>query len=516
MPSYLLIENPGVCPTEGFILFGATSKHYRDETNPFTIGQFGSGNKHAAGVLLRNGLAPIVFCGTEKLEFFTKAGKMRAVDGDSSYERICVKHGGRSNETGASVTFTDETSQTTNYGYMDWDSVAMGLREYVSNAIDAAIAVNESKWAEEGHGGLKYPWDGVKVEIVDENRVRAKSGHTRVFVPLTNERLGEGQAVILNFYNALGKWFLHFSEPWMIQKSILPKKNRNMGEKATAVIYRRGVRVREIQGYENEALFDYNLNNLRMDESRNVDDYVCRCEAAKEMSKAGVEQLAILFRSFMASGDDRWEWGFGQYELRPTWGETPEQVAAKTAAWGMALEQLGENAVLTPKDTPTDTLRHKGYRPVEAPEAFVRAAAAYGVRTPDKVLSEDERNGREIVDATPSAINAVNWVWARIIRAGMDGGKECPPVKCFRSVMNAGSIRMGFYREGVVYLSLDFADGASVELRQTALEEVAHFVTGVTDSSRDFQDFAFKLATRLEMVAAGEIPSLGYTSPGLV
>ena len=73
---------------------------------------------------------------------------------------------------------------------------------------------------------------------------------------------------------------------------------------------------------------------------------------------------------------------------------------------------------------------------------------------------------------------------------------------------------MGFYREGVVYLSLDFADGASVELRQTALEEVAHFVTGATDSSRDFQDFAFKLATRLEMVAAGEIPSLGYTRPG--
>ena len=50
MATYMKIENPGVCPTEGFILLGATSKRLADNDSPYTIGQFGSGNKHAVNV----------------------------------------------------------------------------------------------------------------------------------------------------------------------------------------------------------------------------------------------------------------------------------------------------------------------------------------------------------------------------------------------------------------------------------------------------------------------------------
>ena len=496
MLPFLMIENPGVCGFEGFILLGNTSHH--DESNPFVIGQFGSGSKHATGVLLRNGLSPIVFCGNHKLEFFTKAGTMQAVKKDTDYARICVKHGGK-DEKGASVTFTEETSQTVNYGYKDWDSVAMGLREYVSNALDAAIAMNEDKWASEDHGGLKTPWDGVKVEIVDENRVRAKASHTRVFIPLTNERLGEGQAVILNFYNALGKWFLHFGEPDLLLTgmTILPKRNRNLGEKLTAVIYRCGVRVREVGSdwSENqESLFDYNLNDLKVDESRNVSDSTCRDAAATEMAKADAGVLSVLFRSFRDE-TAKWEWGFGSYELRG-YSDTTKQLQVKEQAWSLALSSLGENSILATKDTPRDLLENKGYQVVEAPDAFVRAATAYGVLTPERVLNEDERSGRELVEPTPDAVAAVNWVWDLLEFAGMTGGKEKPLVKCFRSQMDGGSIRMGFYRDGIVYISEDYASGSGVELRQIALEEVAHYVTGSTDCSRDFQDFAFKFAVR--------------------
>jgi hypothetical protein len=421
---------------------------------------------------------------------------MKAVKREADYDQIYVKHGGK-DANGVQVSKTDATSQTADYGYMDWDSVAMGLREYVSNALDAAVLVNEDEWALSDHGGLRTPWDGVRIEIVDENRVRAKAGHTRVFVPLTNEKLGEGQAVVLNFYNTLGKWFLHFSEPSVITDgvSILPKRGRNIGEANTAVIYRRGVRVREIDSYESESIFDYNLNDLRMDESRNVDDYVCRCAAAKEMAKASSGVLAVMFRSFV-SAETRWEWGFSSCELRPGYYDSDEQARAKEEAWGLALAGLGSNAVLITADTPKDVLISKGYVPVEAPEAFVRAGAAYGILTAEKVLNEDERSGREIVRATMDAVRAVDWVWDRIILVGMSGGKEKPPVKCFRSQMDGGSIKMGFYRDGVVYISEDYASGAGVELRQIALEEVAHYITGSTDNSRDFQDFAFKFATR--------------------
>ena len=51
--SYLVIQNPGVAPIEGFTLLGVSTT--RDCGVEGTIGQFGSGNKHAINVLLRAG-----------------------------------------------------------------------------------------------------------------------------------------------------------------------------------------------------------------------------------------------------------------------------------------------------------------------------------------------------------------------------------------------------------------------------------------------------------------------------
>jgi hypothetical protein len=77
--------------------------------------------------------------------------------------------------------------------------------------------------------------------------------------------------------------------------------------------------------------------------------------------------------------------------------------------------------------------------------------------------------------------------------------KECPPIKCFRSMMDGGVVCQGFYRDGVLYVNENLAGGQSVELRQTVLEEAAHFITGSKDETRDFQDWAFMFATRLAM-----------------
>ena len=311
MATYLKIENPGVCPTEGFILLGATSKRLADNDSPYTIGQFGSGNKHAVNVLLRAKVYPIVFCGNHRLEYGTKPGKMKALEGDAAYNRVIVKHGG-TDEDGASVTYTEELSQTDEYGILDWSHLGMAFREFVSNAIDAAIAVNR-----QANGNAKWPWQGVTVELVPEEKVRAKRGWTRVFVPADNEE-------VIRFFANLGKWFLHFSEPEAITQAILRKTSRNLDPACrTAVIYRRGVKVREIDPYAAESIYDYNLNDLRVDESRNVDDYQCRNAAARAMAKASPEILATWMSSFRDG--IYWEHQFGGYELRPQWGEIPRK-----------------------------------------------------------------------------------------------------------------------------------------------------------------------------------------------
>ncbi len=486
MPTYLKIENPGVCPVEGFILLGATSKRLADNDSPYTIGQFGSGGKLAVNVLLRAKLYPVIFCGNHRLEYGTKPGKMKALEGQTDYNRVIVKHGG-TDEAGASVTFTEELSQTDEYGVLDWNCMGMAFREFVSNAIDAAIAVNR-----QANGKTKWPWDGVKVELVPEEKVRAKKGFTRVFVPADNEE-------VVRFFANLGKWFLHFSEPEAITQAIVTKKARNLDADChTAVIYRRGVRVREIDQYSSESLFDYNLNDLRVDESRNVDDYQCRNAATKAMAKASPEVLAHWMKSFREN-TLYWEHQFGGYELKPQWGETAEEIAARKANWNKALELVGDSVVLAAKDGPVQSLARKGYDALEVPETVVRAAEEYGCPTPSKILSADELDGRESFDPTPDAVAALDWVWERINQAGMDDGKAKPEIRCFRKVMNGGTVVLGFLRDGIVYVNEDLATGASVELRQTVLEEVAHYLTESKDCTRDLQDWAFKLAVRVAM-----------------
>ena len=119
--------------------------------------------------------------------------------------------------------------------------------------------------------------------------------------------------------------------------------------------------------------------------------------------------------------------------------------------------------------------------------------------TPSTILSADELDGRESFAPTADAVTALDWVWERIVLAGMDDGKAKPPIRCFRKVMNAGTVVRGFLRDGVVYINEDLATGASVELRQVVLEEAAHYLTGSKDETRDLQDWAFKCAVRVGM-----------------
>ncbi len=170
MPAYLKIENIGVCPPEGFTVLGVSLADTSD--NQGVIGQFGSGNKHGVAVCLRNSLAPVVFCGSLRLDFFTKPQTVADSKASKDFARVCVKYGGTDPGTGTSRSATEDLGFVLDYGKQDWNEVALALREFVSNAIDRSIRE---------HGD----WRSVTIEIVDETRVRAKRDHTRVFLPLS-------------------------------------------------------------------------------------------------------------------------------------------------------------------------------------------------------------------------------------------------------------------------------------------------------------------------------------------
>jgi len=191
--------------------------------------------------------------------------------------------------------------------------------------------------------------------------------------------------------------------------------------------------------------------------------------------------------------------------LQPTYRDS-EADEQRQKNWQEAfIGVAGSDAVLTQEGS-ADQLKRKGYNPVKAPEGLVNAASRYGLQTPASVLSTDELSGREITEASPDAQAAVDMVWELLQQVRLTNGKEKPPVKCFSSILDGGTMLNGYYRQGEVFINADISGSASVvagrdalsnRLLKVALEEVVHFVTEATDNSRDFQDFLLELTVKL-------------------
>jgi hypothetical protein len=505
---YLKIENPGVAPEEAFTLFGATSK--RHCTHPLMIGTFGSGNKHSTCVLLRKHINPTIFCGLLRLSFSTKPVEFKGVGGKVSNQRqVVVKFGGKDAE-GVNRSREQELSVTLDYGTSDWHEMALALREYVSNALDAcfelAAGALEDNCTETALiAQVKSAVSQVKVALVDERQVRAKDGFTRVFVPVTPE--------VQEWYNEHHKWFLHFSEPESVVRRILPKANRNRplsdgSVPQRAVIYRRGVRVREFTASKLPSLFDYNMD-LRLNESRTVDDWNIKYECGKTLAAADKNTLAEVFKA-TAQGAEYWELNLDAYGLAPGYDDDQTAILARRATWEAALElACGDDAVLvnTEAETTAAILEKKGHEPIKVKEGWIEAAKKLGVaKTDDKVVSEDDKKGRRFGPATVPVQEALDFVWGALLSLGLTQNKGKPPCGCFFEPINAGGRAAGLYKDGTVWVHEEHAGGHSTWMLVCVIEEVSHHITGATDYSRDFQTFLVQTIAALLPLAKDKLP----------
>ncbi len=479
MALFLKIENAGVAPFEGFTLFGATSK--RHSNNPLVIGTFGSGSKMAVGTLLRSYINPQVFCGLTKLEFFTKPVTVSSTSGSVEHSQVCVRFSGKLPD-GRAVNRTEDLSFVLDYGTADWNNIGLALREFVSNAIDGQIDTTGD-------------FAGVKMEIVSESQVRAKEGVTRVFIPVTPE--------VQKFFAERGKWFLHFSEPDVVRNghAVLPKADRNRTDSKRAVIYRRGVYVRDFMASNKASLFDYNLD-VQLNEARTFNDWEAKRAAAMALRDSDRKILATALKS-LAAGDDVWEATFDEYGLLPSSWEVEEEdkKAKRQAEWQAAALVVGEDAVICDgsHQSVADLVDKKGYRAVPVKnKAWVDAAKAFGLKTDDVVLTTDDREGRTYSDATDDVQKALDVVWAALEGMDLVSGKEKPGAGCFYQPLTGGSQTWGLYlpNKKTCYIHTDIATGWSEKLVWVMVEEVCHHISGATDFSRDFQTLLVRVIGR--------------------
>lgn len=514
---FLMIENPGVAPEQAFTVLGASTK--RGTSNSSIIGKFGTGNKQAIGVCLRNGFSPIVYAGLLRMEFQTRKEKINDGIKTTEFNRVMVKFAGK-DETGANRSSCEDLGYVLEHGSTDWVDIDLALREFISNSLDRAIEqglhnhlqqfmmkmeqqnpgfINNSR----DHGSNEYDmvqeeiknyhkiqskdYKDVIIKVVDESKVRAKAGYTRVFMSLTTE--------VYNFFTNLDKWFLHFKNPELLDQVMIPSANRGI-QGNNVVIYRRGVRVREIltSSRSKIPLFDYNLENLQLDEARKADELNCAYYASSALKKASVKNLRLVFEA-MINGVSIWETSFTSNWL-------PDSDKEKKN-WADAWDQVAGAKCLISTPEGCEMAKRKGYNVISVSGDFYNLCVEMGLPTPSKVLSSDELSGREIIEATQPAIYAVDYVWDKLVSNKMTNGKDKPKVKMFTKIMSGCSQTLGYQSGDTIYLNRDIVpvsgNSFNPQLMATILEELSHYITGATDNSRDFQDYILNLAIHLMM-----------------
>lgn len=462
---YWKIENPGVADFNALTLFGGTTK--RESEDSRIIGTFGSGSKQAVCLLIRNGIFPVIFAGKLKMEYKTKGIRINQVN----HQQLFVQLKGKENDQ--TVNREEDLKCTLAFGSQDWNDINMALREYVSNSIDALYESSND-------------YHDLKIEMVDENQVRAKEGTTRVFIPATEE--------INKYFVNIGDYFLHLGEEKYLNSEVINKDERKE-KTVSAKLYRRGVLVRSVKAIENTpALFDYNLNNLKLDDSRNFSEYGALSEIARCLSRSKEDVLVVYFKSFL-SGINYLEHNLDSYYLSSCYGfESNHREENWQNAWKKVFGSLGIACVT---DNNAAMVNAKGYKAVKMPQRVVDVCKKFGIKTDVDVLNDFEKNDLYLEDPTDDIVKIGDCIWQYLENKGRTEKKCKPKYKCFVKGMDCSSIVWGFYRDNIVAINKDIANGINVNLISTVLEEIIHHITGSFDCTRDFQTAAFDVAAGL-------------------
>lgn len=395
------------------------------------IGQFGSGAKHAILCALRERLQLQIFCGKTKIIPQTQP---QVIHG-TMQERVCFRIDSK----------LEQSSMTLDFGSLDWkEGVPMLLREFISNALDSANG------------------DWYEIIIDYAEKPRAKAGWTQIFVELTDS--------VRQYVLDLSNRFLHVEGKQSQQ--LLPQ------EPGPCKFYRKGVLVHTV---EVKSLYSYNCGDeLPIDESRNLDSHRVRVYAAKIISR-NESAIRHVLRLLSQGQDDFYEADFSYYAL------TDAAVASAFYA------EFGDNAVVANNPVTASHCRAKGLECVVIQkEGWNQAIRGGGVRSGVDLLSRAESEGLQFFDASDELLDNAFAIWAILEKGGFVGSKEFPEIlRQFQSPLNGGVQLCGYCdrADNGVYIHSN-----CVGNWKTILEELSHYITEAGDASRDFQDFAFRVA----------------------
>jgi hypothetical protein len=432
---YLKIANPGVCDWESLLVLGVSGSRGNSEK----IGKFGSGNIHFLLTMLRHDIQPIIYVGNLKIELTHKLVEITG----KQFRQAVANISGKTPD-GRQIKRTQDLSYTLEFGELDFRDVNRGLIEVCSNALDGSVESGNT------HNDII---------ISVEQTPRAKAGYTQVYIPYTDE--------VRKFYNNIGEYFLHFSDSGS-KVEILPKK-----EPGPCKVYCKGVFVRNIG---QNSVFDYNCNDLQINESRQSDEWEVRMAIANTLIKHP-KNLAQVIRE-TATNPELVESTISQYSF--CYGKDKVAEAYKLA--------FGDETILCDANT-MGFVANKGYIPAQLSENFAAVLRTVErIKKDSDVLNKAETSGFEVKAPTKEMMNVLDSTWSFFECLGMTNGKLKPKLQGMTKLMNpGGSILFGQYCPTNETVFINDSVGGE-QLRNTMVHEVGHHISGAGDNTPAFTD----------------------------
>lgn len=440
--SFLLIENRTKTKPSINLLstLGASDSRDRYES----IGMFGTGTLNAIAILVRENLheGTKICLGNDVYTIVPKIEETQSARGNvNEIVRIFLKK-----QNGGLI----DLNITSGFGIKDWTNPGMALREFISNAIDG-----------------QTDYDGkpqkVRIEVIDNDR--ASKDYVRVYIPMSRE--------VEKYVDNLKKNFLMFRFNYNPKQTILPKD-----EPGPARLYRKGVFVGE---FGINSLYDYNIDNLELKECRIVDSYEAERKAAIALMTNKSGKLKKFFQT-----EGFWEHEINTYYFNPSsYYSYSDFDEIKTNFSKNFVEALGTNVVACRNSQEALVLSNKGYVPkiINSTEIYT-GLKNIGAPVIEKVLSENDREGRVIVDAMSEHIRSLDEVWSMVVSLGLSANKEKPSLKSFRRVEQydgRDAYAVYVFNDKEILMNAAYTSGTT--LIHSLLHELGHHITESLDGS---------------------------------
>jgi len=410
------------------------------------IGQFGTGLKEAIALLTRMNVSFNIYSGLCKYEF-----KIMSAHGvDEIGYRMSMAQGDYKADKWYGLGIHP------NFGKFDWNTGWQALREFVCNAVD------------EGNHTVALHDTVVPSEDDTVIAIEATPALLEAFV-LTEKRIIALKEIPFVYNNT--------------DYTVYAKSAIGLGEGLQ--IFHKGVWIQESK---RPSLFDYEIKNLKLTESRSADWYTVHRECTIALCYIGYAQCLDFFQ-YVQRYAESWHttaesecdfYVFGHYGV-------------KNENWKVAFKNLyGPKAVACPNDSMLLSLiEQEGYLPIRMPAEVYSAMGRVGVPTMTSVLSELQQQAISILpDRVPQSFDPI---WASLSARSITN-KPKPKVHVYKQDGNMDS-RKGFVMHNQIYVNANVL-GSHEEI-QCVIEEIAHYLSGEGDATRGFQNYFIGVVAQL-------------------